>query len=565
MDETPLHKAETAEEVEAALDAGWAVDHSGWMGGTPLHRAAERGLPEVVLGLIRRGANVNARRPERKDTPLHFAADAQVASLLIEHGSEVEALDWSGRSPLHWAAQFGRPDVAALLIQNGAVVDRPANDGAAPLHWASQEDHAEVVRVFLRAGAEVDRRDVHGRTPLHRAAWRGHAEIIDILLGAGADPDLRNVGGQTPLHEAESSGREAVVKRLAVSLGGSARADRILSEAALTRIMLGLTKIRMHPMRPEAIAVAEQATLFRWKLGEPPEVVAGLQSHHAWFPDLAAAPQSDLFAVTTLGQTIELRRWDDLRVEQEVSCPTAGPHGLAALDLSPDGRWIAVADSAEELHLIERATGRVVATQEAGERTYCVRFDPTSRLLAVACSFQGGGHVRIDRIDDGGLTAVAQLGRSDHRTPGKRFVDTLAHLAFSPGSGFLALFETSAIYHDARPRGWRGDVALYETGTWSLRWTASVDAKATGDARPLPQAGHEMGFLTEIVFVDDETLACGSTKGCVLFYRVSDGKLQGRVQIHPEAPVTSLAVDATRRTLWAALGAGGGTLVHVPL
>ena len=564
MDETPLHKAETAEEVEASLDAGWAVDHPGWMGATSLHRAAERGLPEVVLALIRRGANVDARRSERKDAPLHFAADAQVAGLLIEHGAEVEPLDWSGRSPLHWAAQFGRPDVAELLIQNKADVNRPSADGATPLHWAAQEGHAEVVRLLLHTGAEVDRRDGHGRTPLHRSAGRGHVEVVDVLLGAGADPGLRNKGGQPPLHEAESNGHEATAERLAVALGGSAREDHILSEAP-TGSLLGLTKLKMHPRRPEAVAVAEQAMLFRWQLGEPPEIVAGLRSHHAWFADIAVDSQGDLFAVTTPGRTVELRRWDDLRVVEEVSCPTERPHSLAALDLSPDGRWIAVADSAEKLHLIERTTGRVVATQEAGERTYCVRFDPTSRLLAVACSFQGGGHVRIDRIEIGRLTATAQLERSGHRTPGKRFVDTLAHLAFSPDGGSLALFETSAIYHDARPKGWRGDVTLYETGTWSLRWTVSVDAKATGDARPLSSAGHEMGFLTEIVFVDDETLACGSANGCVLFYGVSDGKLQGRVQVHPEAPVTSLAVDATRRTLWAALGMGGGKLVHVPL
>src|SRR5690348_7029644 len=99
MEETPLHKANDPEEVVRLLDAGWSVDCPGWMGATPLHGAAERGLPEVARALIRRGANVNARRPERLDTPLHFAATAAVASLLIEGAAEVEAQDWSGRTP----------------------------------------------------------------------------------------------------------------------------------------------------------------------------------------------------------------------------------------------------------------------------------------------------------------------------------------------------------------------------------------------------------------------------------------------------------------------------------
>src|SRR5262249_30142134 len=173
MKETPLHKANDPKEVLRLLDAGWSVDCPGWMGATPLHGAAERGLPEVARGLIRRGANVNARRPERGDTPLPFAATAAVASILIEAGAEVEGLDRWGRTLLHWAAQFGRADVVDLLLRAGAGVDRPASDGATPLHWAAQEGHAGVVQLLLGAGAGVNRQDGDGHTPLHRAAWRG--------------------------------------------------------------------------------------------------------------------------------------------------------------------------------------------------------------------------------------------------------------------------------------------------------------------------------------------------------------------------------------------------------
>lgn len=564
MDETPLHKADDPEEVLRLLDAGWSVDCPGWMGATPLHGAAERGLPEVARSLIRRGANVNARRPERADMPLHFAANAAVASLLIEAGAEVEGLDRWGRTPLHWAAQFGRADVVDLLLRAGARVDRPASDGATPLHWAAQEGHAGVAQLLLGAGAGVNRQDGDGRTPLHRAAWRGQGEVVEVLLGAGADPGIRSESGQTPWHEAKESGREAVAKRLRSAQGKSARAaSRVSGPPAGTS--LGITRVRTHPVRPEAVTVAERAMLHRWTLGEAAEVVTGLQAPHARFTDIAVDPQGDVFAVTTPERAIELRRWDDLEVIEQIGCPTEeGQDGRQAIDLSPDGRWIAVADSCEQVHLIDRTIGEVAATEEAGERTYSVRFDPSSRLLATACSFQGGGFVRIDRIEDGRLGPVSRLDRSRHRTPARRFVDTLVHLAFSPDGGSLALFETSAIHHDARPRGWRGNVVLYEAGSWSPRWITSVDARATGDKRTLAGAGHGMGFLTEVLFVDDETLACGATSGLVLFYRVSDGKLLRRVRVHPEAPVVSLGMEPARRVIWAALGAGGGMLVQVP-
>jgi hypothetical protein len=73
-----------------------------------------------------------------------------------------------------------------------------------------------------------------------------------------------------------------------------------------------------------------------------------------------------------------------------------------------------------------------------------------------------------------------------------------------------------------------------------------------------------MGLLTEVLFVDDETLACGATRGLVVFYQASDGKLLRRVQVHPEAPVVSLAMEPSHRRIWAALGGGGGMLVQVP-
>src|SRR5947209_4042599 len=198
---TRLHQATNVEELERLLDGGWDVEAPGWMGETPLHSAANRGLPEIALVLIRKGANVNARRPERLDTPLHFASNAEVAGVLIEHGAEIEGLDWSGRTPLHWAAQSGLVDVAGLLIRSGAGVDPQAKDGATPLHWAAREGHHEVVRLLLAHGAKPDVKDHEGCTPLHFGAWRGKLEAVEEPLRAGANPGIRDRSGKTPIHE----------------------------------------------------------------------------------------------------------------------------------------------------------------------------------------------------------------------------------------------------------------------------------------------------------------------------------------------------------------------------
>ena len=84
-------------------------------------------------------------------------------------------------------------------------------------------------------------------------------------------------------------------------------------------------------------------------------------------------------------------------------------------------------------------------------------------------------------------------------------------------------------------------------------------------AAPTPAPADEQHLTRALKNRHIQLIAIGGAIGTGLFYGASDGRLRGRVQVHPDAPVTSLAVYATRRTLWAALGAGGGKLVHVPL
>jgi hypothetical protein len=98
-------------------------------------------------------------------------------------------------------------------------------------------------------------------------------------------------------------------------------------------------------------------------------------------------------------------------------------------------------------------------------------------------------------------------------------------------------------------------VVLCEIESGRLLWAVSVEANATGDRRSLARAGHKMGFPAEVIFLDDETVACGATRGNVLCFRVANGKLVRKACIHPEAPVVFLALDDKGRSL---VGIGPG-------
>lgn len=159
---------------------------------------------------------------------------------------------------------------------------------------------------------------------------------MELLLQSGADPAIRSEGGQTPRHEAESNDLEAS-GRLEATQGEGARDGRTTT-ASHTGVSLGLTRVRIHPLRPEAITVAERAVLHRWRLVNEPEVTTGIQARHSSFTDIVVVPNGELIAVTTPEPRIEIRRQDDLRVVTEVARPTEGRHKLSAIDFSPDGR-----------------------------------------------------------------------------------------------------------------------------------------------------------------------------------------------------------------------------------
>ena len=148
------------------------------------------------------------------------------------------------------------------------------------------------------------------------------------------------------------------------------------------------------------------------------------------------------------------------------------------------------------------------------------------------------------------------MRRSDFNTPGNQFVDRLVAIAFSPDSRHLVLFETSRIYHDLHLNGWRGNLVLYDLTYGTETWQSSIDATVTEDFRSLQEASYESGFFTQLIFVDKDTIACGSTAGNILLYHVKSGELLRRFQLNTRSAVSGLAADVSGTALWVLLNDG---------
>jgi ankyrin repeat protein len=109
------------------------------------------------------------------------------ATLLLQHGADVNARDGDGATPLHNAALSGHRELAALLLDKGA--DREAHDaesGATPLYFAAAWGRSALVELLVARGADVNARNKAGVTPLAAAEKNGFPEIATLLKLHGA-------------------------------------------------------------------------------------------------------------------------------------------------------------------------------------------------------------------------------------------------------------------------------------------------------------------------------------------------------------------------------------------
>lgn len=101
-------------------------------------------------------------------------------------------------STMHLAVGHGSPQILDLLLENGGDINARNYLGETPLHWATyHECHSDMACMILYRGALVDPRCQRGLTPLHVAVLRRNYRGIELLLDAGADIEAKDHDGDT--------------------------------------------------------------------------------------------------------------------------------------------------------------------------------------------------------------------------------------------------------------------------------------------------------------------------------------------------------------------------------
>lgn len=148
---------------------------------------------------------------------LHLAAfngHEHEVTFLVKHGSDPNAVDDPGMSPIYWAAWGGRNKALQTLLGHGADVDIQCGRGETALHVACSSGHDDAVEFLLYQGADLNIKENHGETAIFYACFGGNGSIVNILLDWGADANAQSDSGRTAMHVACSGGYEGIVKIL---------------------------------------------------------------------------------------------------------------------------------------------------------------------------------------------------------------------------------------------------------------------------------------------------------------------------------------------------------------
>ncbi|KAH8805995.1 ankyrin repeat-containing domain protein [Xylogone sp. PMI_703] len=199
--------------LKANADPNLAGPH-----GTPLYYALRRSHEDVCQALLDHGADPNhpALDPPVLIQVLTDIFDedkkARLRKLLVERGAKVDVVDFTGQSPLIYAAQVGDADCVRYLLDHGADVSVTDGSGRNALLYAVDYYRVEVVRLLLERGVKQHGTEQDELVPIFRAI--SNEELVKLLLEHGAETDVRSPFGKTPLMAAAETSNAAIVKLL---------------------------------------------------------------------------------------------------------------------------------------------------------------------------------------------------------------------------------------------------------------------------------------------------------------------------------------------------------------
>lgn len=114
-------------------------------------------------------------------------------------------------SDFAWAIKNGDVELVKKLVEGDGVDVNATVEGRTPLHYAGDYGQLPVLQYLTSRGAALNTPDKHGISPLLAAIWEGHTECVKFLLEKGADKNGTAPDGTSYAEAAEKQEIKALL------------------------------------------------------------------------------------------------------------------------------------------------------------------------------------------------------------------------------------------------------------------------------------------------------------------------------------------------------------------
>lgn len=140
-------------------------------------------------------------------------------------GKEEDEKEYStALTPLQKAARNGNLEDLMEALENedssddtATTVNAVDESGQTALHFAADRGYCDICEQLLKAGANPNAADLEGISVLLAAVIAGHADVACLLLKSGANPNQADMDGDTPLSCARDDGSEEMKQLFPIS------------------------------------------------------------------------------------------------------------------------------------------------------------------------------------------------------------------------------------------------------------------------------------------------------------------------------------------------------------
>jgi ankyrin repeat protein len=158
----------------------------------PLFQASKEGNFEIVKYLLDCGSDPNEKDEKTGSMCLIESTNGNHTTcieLLIQYGADMNQVDKSKLSPLHYAIQKQFLSAVKLLLNT---------DGELELftHLAASLKSKEILEILIDSGFDINGQDLHGDSTLMLSIRKKNWDSSNLLLERGVNIYLKNKNGK---------------------------------------------------------------------------------------------------------------------------------------------------------------------------------------------------------------------------------------------------------------------------------------------------------------------------------------------------------------------------------